>query len=65
VPPQAWAFGAVCVTEVRAIEFSAPAVRDRCAADPALSHELTRRMFPVLARRLRETEARLIARPAE
>ena len=29
VPPYQWAFGAVCVTEVKAIEFSAPAVRDR------------------------------------
>jgi hypothetical protein len=57
-----WAFGAACVTEVRAIEFRAPAVRDRCAADPDLGHELTRRMFQVLAERLQGTRARLIAR---
>jgi CRP/FNR family cyclic AMP-dependent transcriptional regulator len=62
VPPYQWAFGAVCVTRVRAIEFSAPAVRDRCAADPVLGYELTRRLFPVLAGRLQDTRARLIAR---
>jgi CRP/FNR family transcriptional regulator, cyclic AMP receptor protein len=65
LPPYQWAFGAVCVTEVRAIEFLAPAVRDRCAADPDLGHELTQRMFQVLAGRLRDTRARLIARSLE
>jgi len=62
LPPYQWAFGAVCVTEVRAIEFRAPAVRDRCAADPDLGHELTRRTFEVLTERLQETRGRLIAR---
>ena len=62
LPPYQWAFGAVCATDVRAIEFLAPAVRDRCAADPDLGHELTQRMFQVLAGRLRDTRARLIAR---
>jgi len=62
LPPYQRAFGAVCVTEVRAIEFRAPAVRDRCAADPDLEHELTRRMFQVLAQRLQDTRDRLIAR---
>jgi CRP/FNR family cyclic AMP-dependent transcriptional regulator len=64
LPPYQWAFGAVCVTEVRAIEFSAPAVRDRCAADPALGYELTRRLFQVVAGRLQETRDGLIARSA-
>jgi CRP/FNR family transcriptional regulator, cyclic AMP receptor protein len=64
LPPYQWAFGAVCVTEVRAIEFSAPAVRERCAADPALGDELTRRLLPVIAGRLQATRARLIARSA-
>jgi CRP/FNR family cyclic AMP-dependent transcriptional regulator len=62
LPPYQWAFGAVCVTGVRAFEFRAAAVRDRCAADPDLGHELTRRMFQVLAGRLQDTRARLIAR---
>jgi len=60
--PYQYAFGAVCVTEVRAIEFRAPAVRDRCAADPDLGHELTSRMFEVLADRLEGTRGRLVAR---
>jgi CRP/FNR family transcriptional regulator, cyclic AMP receptor protein len=62
LPPHQWAFGAVCVTEVRAIEFRAPTVRGCCAADPELGHELTRRMFQVLAERLQGTRGRLIAR---
>jgi CRP/FNR family cyclic AMP-dependent transcriptional regulator len=64
LPPYQWAFGAECVTEVRAIEFDAPAVRDRCAADSALGCELTRRLFQVVAGRLRGTMAALSARSA-
>ena len=62
LPPYQWAFGAVCVTKVRAFEFRASAVRDHCVADPDLGHELTQRMFQVLAGRLRDTRDRLIAR---
>jgi CRP/FNR family transcriptional regulator, cyclic AMP receptor protein len=62
LPPYQWAFGSVCVTDVRAFEFRAAAVRDRCAADPELGYELTRRMFQVLAGRLQDTRDRLIAR---
>ena len=62
LPPYQWAFGAVCVSDVRAIEFKAPAVRDRCAADPDLGRELTQRMLQVLAGRLQDTRAALIAR---
>jgi CRP-like cAMP-binding protein len=64
LPPYQWAFGAVCATEVRAIEFNAAAVRERCAADRVLGYELTRRLFPVLAGRLQSTRDRLIARSA-
>jgi CRP/FNR family transcriptional regulator, cyclic AMP receptor protein len=64
LPPYQWAFGAVCVSEVKAIEFSASAVRDRCAADPVLGSELTRRIFPVLAGRLQDTRAKLVAQSA-
>jgi CRP-like cAMP-binding protein len=62
LPPYQWAFGAVCVTKVRAFEFRAAAVRDRCAADSGLGYELTRRIFQVLAERLQRTRGRLIAR---
>lgn len=64
VPPFQWAFGAVCVTEVNAIQFNARAVRGCCTTDPALGYELTRRLFPVLAGRLQATTARLIAASA-
>ena len=59
LPPYQWAFGAVCVTEVRAFQFNAQAVRDVCAADPALRDELTRRLFQVVAGRLQDTSTRL------
>jgi CRP-like cAMP-binding protein len=62
LPPYQWAFGAVCVTEVKAYQFDAKAVRELCAADPALRAELTARLFEVVARRLQDTRTRLIAR---
>jgi len=40
----------------------AQAVRDLCAADPALRGELTQREFQVVAGRLKDTRARLTAR---
>jgi CRP/FNR family transcriptional regulator, cyclic AMP receptor protein len=62
VPPYTWTFGAVAVTRVEAFEFDAPAVRECCAADPALGYELYQRMATVLAKRLQAARARLIAR---
>src|ERR1700759_1471257 len=62
LPPYQWAFGAVCVTEVRAFEFNAQAVRDCCAADPSLMDDLTRRLFQVVAGRLQDTRTRLLIR---
>jgi CRP/FNR family transcriptional regulator, cyclic AMP receptor protein len=60
-----WAFGAVCVTEVKAYEFGAAAVRERCAADPALESELTRRLFEVVAGRVQDATALLITRSVD
>jgi CRP-like cAMP-binding protein len=65
LPPYQWAFGAVCVTEVRAIEFDADLIRGLCAADPSLRQELTERLFRVLAGRLQDTKGRLIAKSAQ
>jgi CRP-like cAMP-binding protein len=64
VPPFQWSFGAVCVTEVTAIQFDAAAVRDLCLADPALGAELMLRVFRVLADRLQHTRAALVAKSA-
>ncbi len=61
-PPYKWAFGAVAATAVEAFEFDAPAVRERCAADPGLGYELNQRVSRVLAQRLQATRIRLIAR---
>jgi len=63
-PPYKWAFGAVAATAVEAFEFDAPTVRKLCAADPALGYELNQRITEVLAKRLRATRIRLIARSA-
>ena len=65
IPSRKRAFGAVCVTEVKAYEFGAAAVRERCAASPALGEELTRRMLQVVAGRLQDTRTALIARSAD
>jgi CRP/FNR family transcriptional regulator, cyclic AMP receptor protein len=60
-PPYRWAFGAVALGPVQAFEFNASAVRARCASDPVLGYELTRRVARVLAHRLQATRVRLIA----
>jgi CRP/FNR family transcriptional regulator, cyclic AMP receptor protein len=60
LPPYQWAFGAVCATEVRAVEFDAEEIRALCAGDPSLRQELTERIFRVLARRLLDTKVRLV-----
>ena len=65
IPSHKRAFGAVCVTEVKAYEFGASAVLACCAEDPALGHELTTRMFQVVAGRLQDTRTALIARSSE
>jgi len=64
LPPYRWAFGAVCATEVRAFQFNAEAVRELCAADPALRDEFTLRLFRVAAGRLQDTRAQLITSSA-
>ena len=61
-PPYRWAFGAVAAAPVEAFEFDAPAVRERCAADPDLGYELSQRITRVLAKRLLATRIRLIGR---
>jgi CRP-like cAMP-binding protein len=52
LPPHHW--------HLRAYEFDAAAVREMCAADPELDHELTTYVLGVLARRLRSARVRLL-----
>jgi CRP-like cAMP-binding protein len=61
-PPHQWTLGAVCATEVKAFEFNALTIRERCAADPALKDELIQRLFQVLTGRLLDTKTRFITR---
>jgi CRP/FNR family transcriptional regulator, cyclic AMP receptor protein len=63
-PPYRWTCGAVCVTAVKAFELDAAAIRERYAADPLFSYELTGRVLRVVARRLQRTRAGLLARTA-
>ena len=62
LPPYQWTLGAVCATEVKAFEFNALAIRERCAADLALRDALTQRLFQVLSGRLMNTKSTLVTR---
>jgi len=62
LPPYYWAFGAVSVTDVTALQFDAQAVRDLCAADREFRDEFTSRLFQVVRGRLLDTRTRLITR---
>jgi CRP/FNR family transcriptional regulator, cyclic AMP receptor protein len=59
-PPHRWAFGAVATGPVEAFEFDGRMVRARCASDPVLGYEVTRRLACVVAKRLQSTRVRLI-----
>jgi CRP-like cAMP-binding protein len=65
VPPYQCVFGAVSVTDVKAFQFNAQAVRDLCAADRELRDELTSRLFQVVTGRLQDTRTRLVDRPRD
>ena len=59
-PPYKWAFGAAAASPVEAFEFDGRAVRARCASDPMLGYEVTRRLAHVVAKRLQATRIKLI-----
>jgi CRP-like cAMP-binding protein len=59
-PPYRWHFGASAVTDTRAIEFDAGAVRAVCDADPVLGYALTQRFLGVMLDRLQATRIRLL-----
>ena len=62
-PPYRWAFGAVAASPVEAFEFDGRTLRARCASDPGLGYEVTRRLAQVVAQRLQSTRVRLIRPP--
>ncbi|MCH0540779.1 cyclic nucleotide-binding domain-containing protein [Streptomyces sp. MUM 203J] len=59
-PPYEWELGAEAMSLVRAWEFDAVAVRDRCASEAGFGFALTQWAAEVLAHRLQATRARLI-----
>ena len=59
-PPYEWRFGALAAEPFRGLVFDAGAVRSRCAADPALGYELTRRFAAIMLDRLQNTRMRLL-----
>jgi CRP/FNR family cyclic AMP-dependent transcriptional regulator len=60
LPPFRWTFRAAAVGPVEAFEFDAPLVRARCASNPALGYELTRRFIGVSGHRLHATRLKLL-----
>jgi CRP-like cAMP-binding protein len=61
VPPYSWFFTGVAVSPVEALAFDAADVRQLCETDADLGLSLARHAAAVVARRLRNTHARLIA----
>ncbi|MCZ0983221.1 cyclic nucleotide-binding domain-containing protein [Streptomyces diastatochromogenes] len=60
MPPHHWHLGATAATEVRALEFDAPAVRELCAEDPSVGEAVFACVAATMARRLLSTRGRLI-----
>ena len=59
-PPYRWRFGAVAVSEVRAAEISATAIRAHCDADSAFCADIFRRVSVTAVDRLQATRLRLL-----
>jgi CRP-like cAMP-binding protein len=59
-PPYRWQFGAVAVSETRAIEIDGVAVRAACEADPSLCAAIYRRVSATTVERLQATRLRLL-----
>ncbi|MFE4588527.1 Crp/Fnr family transcriptional regulator [Streptomyces laurentii] len=59
-PPRRWHLGAEAGGAVRAREYDAAEVLERCARDPALDHALLTYVIGVVGHRLRSTRTRLL-----
>jgi CRP-like cAMP-binding protein len=58
--PYEWSFDAQALTQLRAIRFDAPALREAKAADPVLNAELMERFAEVLVTRLQAARLQLM-----
>ena len=54
-PPYKWMYDARAMELVRAIGIDAACLRNKCEADPRLGYEFSKRLMPVLVRRLHAT----------
>ncbi|MFD0899219.1 Crp/Fnr family transcriptional regulator [Actinomadura sediminis] len=59
-PPHRWRFGAVAVEPVTAYRFDGRRVRELCADDPVLGHDLALRFGAVMLDRLEATRVRVL-----
>jgi CRP-like cAMP-binding protein len=59
-PPYRWQFGAIAVSDSRAMEIDGTAVRSACDADPALCAAIYRRVSATTVERLQATRMRLL-----
>jgi CRP/FNR family transcriptional regulator, cyclic AMP receptor protein len=59
-PPYRWHFGASALEQTLAVELDGPAIRDLCARDPVLGHELMSRFLKVVVSRMQATRIRLL-----
>lgn len=59
-PPYRWHLGATAVEQTLTIAFDAAGVRELCAEDTRIGHDLYRRFTEVVVNRLQATRARLL-----
>jgi CRP/FNR family transcriptional regulator, cyclic AMP receptor protein len=64
-PPYRWHLGATAVEQTLTIAFDAAGVRELCAEDTRIGHELYRRFIEVVVNRLQATRTRLLDLYAE
>jgi CRP/FNR family transcriptional regulator, cyclic AMP receptor protein len=59
-PPYRWHLGATALEQTLTIAFDAAGVRELCAEDPRIGHDLYRRFIEVVVNRLQATRGRLL-----
>ncbi|MDR5684310.1 MAG: cyclic nucleotide-binding domain-containing protein [Armatimonadota bacterium] len=59
-PPYRWIFDARAVELVRAVEFEAACIRQKCDQDPAFGYVMLMRLVPVIVSRLQATRLQLL-----
>jgi CRP-like cAMP-binding protein len=60
VPPYRWMFDARAVELVRAIGIDGACLRGKCDTDPRLGYELSKRLLPMLVKRLHATRLQIL-----